>query len=290
MTAHHNDWDTSAQRSESSSFITSSLDSEIVALKAQMEEINKNLMKVLQINQQFKAFTHSCKTCDGPYSYNDCPATIGQTQNVYAAGAYQGGEQLRKKLILPSSYSWSKTVFRLSSTSLSSPRIPSSGSSTPDSLTTNMTSLTNSNLELKNMFGQFIKMNTASSSGLGTLLSNTVTNLKEDLKVECETEVTKDIVPPTNNGSTKDVQPPGNDKLPVIIAKDLSVEEKGALIKVLKSHKLSSAWKLSDIKAIDSKFCTHEILMEGDFEPAVQHQRRVNLKIHEVIVTLSSLK
>nr|GEW06572.1 reverse transcriptase domain-containing protein [Tanacetum cinerariifolium] len=45
-----------------------------------------------------------------------------------------------------------------------------------------MTSLTNSNLELKNMFGQFMKMNTASSSGLGTLLSNTITNPKEDLK------------------------------------------------------------------------------------------------------------
>nr|GEX30691.1 reverse transcriptase domain-containing protein [Tanacetum cinerariifolium] len=47
---------------------------------------------------------------------------------------------------------------------------------------TNMTSLTNSNLELKNMFGQFMKMNTASSSGSGTLPSNTVTNPKEDLK------------------------------------------------------------------------------------------------------------
>nr|GEV27598.1 reverse transcriptase domain-containing protein [Tanacetum cinerariifolium] len=44
-----------------------------------------------------------------------------------------------------------------------------------------MTSLTNSNLELKNMFGQFIKMNTASSSGLGNLPSKTVTNPKEDL-------------------------------------------------------------------------------------------------------------
>nr|GEX58455.1 reverse transcriptase domain-containing protein [Tanacetum cinerariifolium] len=45
-----------------------------------------------------------------------------------------------------------------------------------------MTSLTNSNLELKNMFGQFIKMNTASSSGSGNLPSKTVTNPKEDLK------------------------------------------------------------------------------------------------------------
>nr|GEW38997.1 reverse transcriptase domain-containing protein [Tanacetum cinerariifolium] len=47
---------------------------------------------------------------------------------------------------------------------------------------TSMSSLTNSNLELKNMFGQFMKMNTTSSSGSGTLPSNTVTNLKEDLK------------------------------------------------------------------------------------------------------------
>ncbi|GJQ96152.1 reverse transcriptase domain-containing protein [Tanacetum coccineum] len=40
----------------------------------------------------------------------------------------------------------------------------------------------------------------------------------------------------------------GNDKLPIIIAKDLSIEEKAALIKVLKSHKRAIAWKLSDIK------------------------------------------
>nr|GEZ87740.1 reverse transcriptase domain-containing protein [Tanacetum cinerariifolium] len=76
-------------------------------------------------------------------------------------------------------------------------------------------------------------MNTASSSGSRTLPINTVTNPKEDLKgittrsgnayqgptipttssslpqvVERETEVRKDMVPPTNNGSTKDVQPP----------------------------------------------------------------------------------
>nr|GEW05648.1 ribonuclease H-like domain-containing protein [Tanacetum cinerariifolium] len=63
---------------------------EIVALKAEMAEINKNLMKVLQINQQVKAVTPSYETCHGPHSYNDCPTTVGQTHNVYAAGAYQG--------------------------------------------------------------------------------------------------------------------------------------------------------------------------------------------------------
>nr|GFC93227.1 reverse transcriptase domain-containing protein [Tanacetum cinerariifolium] len=39
----------------------------------------------------------------------------------------------------------------------------------------------------------------------------------------------------------------GDNKLPVIIAKELGSEEKAALIKVLKSHKQAIAWKLSDI-------------------------------------------
>nr|GEZ43028.1 reverse transcriptase domain-containing protein [Tanacetum cinerariifolium] len=56
-----------------------------------------------------------------------------------------------------------------------------------------------------------------------------------------------------------------------------------ALITVLKSHKRAIAWKLSDIKGIDLEFYTHKILMEEVFEPAVQHQRTVNPKIHDVI-------
>ncbi|GKB37527.1 reverse transcriptase domain-containing protein [Tanacetum coccineum] len=75
----------------------------------------------------------------------------------------------------------------------------------------------------------------------------------------------------------------GTNKLPVIIAKNLKDEEEERLIKVLKSHKKAIAWKLSDIKGIDQQFYTHKILMEDDFKPAVQHQRRVNPKIHEVI-------
>ncbi|GJU76833.1 reverse transcriptase domain-containing protein [Tanacetum coccineum] len=74
-----------------------------------------------------------------------------------------------------------------------------------------------------------------------------------------------------------------NDKLPVIIAKDLKVVEKEALLKVLKSHKRAIAWKITDIKGIDPRFCTHKILMEDDYKPTVQSQRRVNPKIHEVI-------
>nr|GEY29068.1 reverse transcriptase domain-containing protein [Tanacetum cinerariifolium] len=75
----------------------------------------------------------------------------------------------------------------------------------------------------------------------------------------------------------------GDNKLPVIIAKELRSEEKAILIKVLKSHKRAIAWKLSDIQGINPEFCTHKILMEEDYKPVVQHQRRVNPNIHDVI-------
>ncbi|GJW39133.1 hypothetical protein Tco_0064978 [Tanacetum coccineum] len=93
--------------------------------------------------------------------------------------------------------------------------------------------LQNQMTNLTDMLSKFVNSNTASTSGSGSLPSNTITNPKVDLKgittrsgvayqgptipttsssppkvVERETEVTKDTVPPTNNGSTKDVQPP----------------------------------------------------------------------------------
>ncbi|GJT32443.1 hypothetical protein Tco_0922862 [Tanacetum coccineum] len=82
---------------------------------------------------------------------------------------------------------------------------------------------------LTDMLSKFVNSNTASTSGSGTLPSNTITNPKVDLKgittqsgvayqgptipttsssppkvVERETEVTKDTVPPTNNGRDSD--------------------------------------------------------------------------------------
>nr|GFC29231.1 reverse transcriptase domain-containing protein [Tanacetum cinerariifolium] len=58
-----------------------------------------------------------------------------------------------------------------------------------------------------------------------------------------------------------------NEKWPVIIAKDLNVNEKTALINVLKSRKKAIAWKLTDIRGIDPEFCSHKILLEEDFSP-----------------------
>nr|GEU56520.1 reverse transcriptase domain-containing protein [Tanacetum cinerariifolium] len=269
-----------AQRSESSNSITSSSNTEIAALNAEMAEINKNLMRVLQVNQQVKADTPNCETCGGPYSFSDCPATVGNTQNVYAAGAYQGfnqnqnrnnqnlnfqnqnrnqgnhhphgnnqgrnqffqgANQGQNQTLAYQALAYQALVYQAL---VHQPQIPQPQVVTTNEFTnfikandailknmkTNMTSLTNSNLELKNMFGQFMKMNTASSSGSKTLPSNMITNPEEDLKgittrsgtaypgrtipatssslvVEREIEATKDMVHPTNNESTEDVQP-----------------------------------------------------------------------------------
>nr|GEZ38295.1 reverse transcriptase domain-containing protein [Tanacetum cinerariifolium] len=114
-------------------------------------------------------------------------------------------------------------------------------------------------------------------------------SFKKELKV-CEAKTVKSSVDEPPGVELKDLPPhleyaflKGDNKLPVIIAKELGGEEKSALIKVLKSHKRAIAWKLSDIQGINPEFYTHKILIEEDYKPIVQDQRRVNPKIHDVI-------
>nr|GEZ25433.1 reverse transcriptase domain-containing protein [Tanacetum cinerariifolium] len=113
-------------------------------------------------------------------------------------------------------------------------------------------------------------------------------SVRKDLKVVEPKNQSFDDVPP--EVELKELPPHmeyaflgDNEKWPVIIAKDLNVNEKTALINILKSRKKSIAWKLTDIRGIDHEFCSHKILLEEDFSPKVQSQRSVNLKIHDVI-------
>nr|GEZ99630.1 reverse transcriptase domain-containing protein [Tanacetum cinerariifolium] len=118
---------------------------------------------------------------------------------------------------------------------------------------------------------------------------NYLPGVHKELKI-CEAKSDKSSIDEPPKVELKDLPPhlkyvflESSDKLPIIIAKDLSMEEKTALITVLKSHKRAIAWKLFDIKGNDPEFCTHKIIMEEDFKPSIQHQRRVNPKIHDVI-------
>ncbi|GJU91149.1 hypothetical protein Tco_1303572 [Tanacetum coccineum] len=54
-------------------------------------------------------------------------------------------------------------------------------------------------------------------------------------------------------------------------------------LEVFRNHIGAIAWSIADIKGINSSFCTHKILMEDEFKPWVQPQRRVNPNIKEVV-------
>nr|GEY14608.1 reverse transcriptase domain-containing protein [Tanacetum cinerariifolium] len=225
-----------------------------LSLKAEMAEINKNLIRVLQVNQQVKAITPNCETCGGPHSFNDCPATVGNTQNVYATGAYQrppgfnqnqnrnnqnqnfqnqnrnqgnfhpqGNNQKRNQFFQrasqgqnpPPAYQAQAYQAPVHQSQIPQPQVVTTNEFTNfmkandailKNMQTNMISLTNSNLELKNMF-ELNGITTRSGTAYQGPTIPTTSSSSLPSVVERATEATKDTVHPTNNESTKDVQP-----------------------------------------------------------------------------------
>ncbi|GJT13857.1 hypothetical protein Tco_0860899 [Tanacetum coccineum] len=121
----------------------------------------------------------------------------------------------------------------------------------------------------------------------GTYLPEVQTELKV-----CETNTANSSVDEPTEVELKELPPhleyaflEGDNKLPVIIAKELDVEEKSALIKVLKSHKRALAWNVSDIRV-----STRERILtpQDSYGRRLMHQRPTskkvkNPKIHDVL-------
>nr|GEY71206.1 reverse transcriptase domain-containing protein [Tanacetum cinerariifolium] len=91
-------------------------------------------------------------------------------------------------------------------------------------------------------------------------------SFKKELKV-CEAKTVKSFVDEPPEVELKDLPPhleyaflKGDNKLPVIIAKELGDEEKSDLIKVLMFHKRAIAWNLSDIQGINPEFVLTKFL------------------------------
>ncbi|RDX62168.1 Retrovirus-related Pol polyprotein, partial [Mucuna pruriens] len=72
-------------------------------------------------------------------------------------------------------------------------------------------------------------------------------------------------------------------KLPVIIANNLCWEQEDKLLNVLRQHKKTIGWKLSNLLGINPSICMHKILMEEEAKPISQHQRRINPTILDVV-------
>ncbi|GKB33496.1 reverse transcriptase domain-containing protein [Tanacetum coccineum] len=85
MTAHHNHWDTSATRDETSRNISSTT-TESPEVVRQLEMMNKNFLDMMRQMQSVKFVSPKCETCGGPHSFTECLDVDDYTQEAaYAA-------------------------------------------------------------------------------------------------------------------------------------------------------------------------------------------------------------
>ena len=73
------------------------------------------------------------------------------------------------------------------------------------------------------------------------------------------------------------------DTLPVIIASDLNEQQVQSLVKVLKRFKRAIGWTIVDIIRIPPGIFSHKIQLMLDHKPSIEHQRRLNPPIQEVV-------
>src|ERR1041385_246471 len=72
---------------------------------------------------------------------------------------------------------------------------------------------------------------------------------------------------------------------PVIINSKLSGYEEERLLETLRRHRGAIGYTLDDLKGISPSICQHTINLEPDAKPVVDHQRRLNPKMKDVVRT-----
>ena len=69
----------------------------------------------------------------------------------------------------------------------------------------------------------------------------------------------------------------------VIIASDLNMHQIESLVEVLKRFKRAIGWNITDIIGISPGICSHKIQLMPDHKPSIEHQRRLNPPMQEVV-------
>ena len=70
---------------------------------------------------------------------------------------------------------------------------------------------------------------------------------------------------------------------PVIISTELTENKEQRLLEILRKYKEAIAWPIEDIKGISPSICMHKILLNNDVKTSVEHQRRLNLVMKDVV-------
>ncbi|GJQ90475.1 reverse transcriptase domain-containing protein [Tanacetum coccineum] len=274
----------------SSSSSTPGISPDVAELKDMVKALLLEKKNQTQALTHVKAVEESCVTCGGTHSYQNCPTTYG---NVYrdniqefvtqaaAANFNQGNSGYRASIAnqirppgfppvqnnqqnqgnIQNRYNQNRgntynqgQIYR---PPINQPPVHQSQPYQAPAPNQNQ-NLQNQMTNLTDMLSKFVNSNTASTSGSGTLPSNTITNPKVDLKgittrsgiayqgptilttssppklVERETEVTKDTVLHTNNGMLR------------------------CLTQNRQFHILRDVTMKSDVKKLMTKFCNDQ--------------------------------
>ena len=70
---------------------------------------------------------------------------------------------------------------------------------------------------------------------------------------------------------------------PVIISAALNDAEEQKLLVILRKYKEAIAWSIEDLKGISPSICMHKILLEDNAKTSIEHQRRLNPVMKEVV-------
>ena len=70
---------------------------------------------------------------------------------------------------------------------------------------------------------------------------------------------------------------------PVIISAALTEAEEKKLLTILRKYKEAIAWSIEDLKDISPSICMHKILLEDNAKTSIEHQRRLNPVMKEVV-------
>ena len=70
---------------------------------------------------------------------------------------------------------------------------------------------------------------------------------------------------------------------PVIISAALIEAEEKKLLTNLRKYKEAIAWSIEDLKGISPSICMHKILLEDNAKSSIEHQRRLNPVMKEVV-------
>ena len=70
---------------------------------------------------------------------------------------------------------------------------------------------------------------------------------------------------------------------PVIISAALNKNEEQQLLRILRKYKEAIAWSIEDLKGINPSICMHKILLNDDAKTSVEHQRRLNPVMKDVV-------